>query len=296
MEVDDWADFNKTVEDDPIFPKRPELGFLIWQLLKVFVAVSSIVSNILIVYGIVKLKKFQEIRYFCLCNWSVMNAFTCLITPFVSLIYHALIHRDHVQFTGFLCFVIKTQAGLVFLTFFTAILLTVDWIINNIFQSWYDGYKSKIIIYEIIYYIVTVLFLWYGAQFCFTEWDEINFSSISDILIFFVFHLIVLYLVYFVFNKRGNQQLKIDFTLILPTVQVLCWLPYLFVHYVIDRKHRTLFMIAHFTAQCIILSNAFINVYILGRLDAKLKEKCLEFVKCDCNNTELDSTSEEHKT
>lgn len=295
MEVDDWADFNSSIKDDPIYPKGPTLGFLIWQLLKVFVAVSSMVSNILIVYGIVKLKKFQETKYFYLCNWSIMNAFTCLITPFVSLIYHALIHRDHVQFTGFLCFVIKTQAGLVFLTFFTAILLTVDWIINNIFQSWYDSYKNKIIIYEIIYYILTTLFLWYSAQFCFTVWDEIDFRSIFDILLFLVFYLIVLYLIYFVFNKRGNRQLKVDFSLLLPTIQALCWLPYLLVHYIIDRKHHTLFMIAHFTAQCIILSNAFINVYLLGKLDTKLKEKFLEFVKCECTNDQLEASFDENK-
>ncbi|RZC33355.1 hypothetical protein BDFB_009026 [Asbolus verrucosus] len=174
------------------------------------------------------------------------------------------------------------ESTLTLLIYIVVFLLTIDWIIDNIFQSRYDSYRNKVIFIKILFYTFAILYMWYSTMYCLSNWREIHNVIILRSLKFLIIYIILLHVFHYIYSRRRNLLLRMDFTLILPTTLMLCWLPYLMVHVFVLSMNSFLVVGIHFFAQCCESGNAIVNVYLLAKTESEFKKKFLEVVKCRC--------------
>jgi hypothetical protein len=283
-EADQLSDFNRSSSNTTTFEEDLTAWFVSRQLFKVLLSVASIICDTLIIYAIIKLKKTQEVKCFHLMNWSVLDILYSLISPYVSFLINAVAYEE-LEYDGLICWILQTESALTFLILISVCLLTIDWIIGNVSESWYNFYTSKLIFIKIFFYTFAILYLWYASMYCLSNWREIHNITILNTLRFLVLYTILLHVFYYVYSKRRNLLMKMDFTIILPTTLVLCWLPYLIVHTFLSRSNNeNLLIFSYFISQCFVLGNAVLNMYLLARTEHEFRKKFLEFVKCQCRD------------
>lgn len=280
-EADQFADYNRNITNSTV-DSTITFWFLTRQLLKVLISVAAITCNTLIIYATAKLKKTQDLKFLYLLLWSVLDIVCSLISPYMPLLVNA-VAAEEVEYEGVICWVLQLESAVLFLVYITVILLSVDWIIENFFGKYYQAYKDKQIFIRIFYYTFTVLYLWYASMYCLSNWREIHHVTILNTLKFLIVYLIALHVFTYLFCRFKNFAVKTDFGIVLPTIFVSCWLPYLIAHTLIS-GNQNLLICSYFFAQCFAFSNAIFNVYYLGKSENQFREKFLEFVKCQCRH------------
>lgn len=229
--------------------------------------VIGILSNLLVIYCILRFKKMKTKVNLCLLNWTIANCFT-LLTQDRS--YKLVAHTFGLNiFSNVLCYTLEYRlifhAGCAMFI----MLLTIDYIFNKL------SVKKLNLTFLLIWAFI-IINLMLSSTLC-AIGINFKYSAISLLLIFFVFILLIL-MKCDSYKKSNNITERVKITL--STFFLIYWLVVWVVFAANIMFYRNMLNIVHLVVILLIYVYPLLHLLLLIKIDKNFKLCVLQAIRC----------------
>ncbi|XP_019871157.2 uncharacterized protein LOC109599586 [Aethina tumida] len=273
---------NGTVVDTP---KIRSVWYFTFEFLKLVCALASIISNYVLIYAIVKLRK-KDLLHFYVLLWCIFTSLFMVLSPITNLVTNKELMFP-IEVDGEVwCPIYELEWSILITSFVLMTFVSNDWFITNFFKGFHEYCNQKAVLVKIIICVLICITILFSQVSCLSEDDFEHNNSLMYNIITMVLIVVTQQCLKLYYSYRHGKELDQGLGISLPAIFVLSWLPFLLympLHKYSEVEYAVLCylnLLRYLIADC----NSIFNVVYLAITEPDYRKAMQEAIWCTyCN-------------